>query len=163
VGSITTVGSFLTNLRTRLIARTNLAAVPVYTATVDHLSVGQEAIVFGVENIVAAFGYRTLPQIEVSEEYPVEGRIWVVKAGAGETTIASARDRTIAIFGEVVDELKTCNTASATLDATANTLATLGVDDARISSWRLEQYAADGGRDARIMFNVNVKARFTPA
>ena len=156
MGAVTTVGTLLTNLRTVLIARNGLSGVAVYTGPVDDLSAGQEAIIFTVVPMTAAYRYSTLPGREVFEDYPIEGRIWVCTAGSGETIIAAARDRALAILEQVHDELDS-------YVGTAACVAALGVDDARISGWSLEQLVGDGYRDCRLTFTVAVKARFTPA
>jgi hypothetical protein len=157
MGAVTTLGDFLDKLRTSLTARGGMAGVAVFTASVDHLSIGDEAIVFCVEKTVATCTYRTIPALEVFESYAVEGRIWIVKAGAGETVIKAARDRAAAILHEVVDELAAHNSPSTA------TQAAFGVDDARLTSWTLEQFAIDGGRDCRLAFFIDVSATFTPA
>jgi hypothetical protein len=157
MGSVTTVGTFLDTLRTQLTARGGLAGVAVFTGPVDNLSIGKEAVVFSVEETSTRYEYRTVPMAEVTEEYNVEGRIWIVKAGAGETVIKAARDRALAILEQVADELAAHNAT------TAATVAALGVDDARIDGWSLSQLVIDGGRDCRISFNVRVRAKFTPS
>jgi len=157
MGSVTTVGTFLDTLRTKLLARPGMAGVAVYTGPVDELSIGEEAIVFAVEEMSATFTYRTLPKIEVFETYPVEGRIWIVKPGAGETVIKATRDRALALLEQVVDELATDNTS------TAATVSALGINDARITSWSLTQVAIDGGRDCRLAFTIDCEATVTPA
>jgi hypothetical protein len=157
MGAVTTLPAFLDNLRTQLLAVSALSGVDVFTGPVDYVAVGAEAIVFCVEPTTADFIYRTLPHLEVFEEYAVEGRIWVVKAGAGETVIKAARDRAAAILECVVDELAAHNSP------TTATQAAFGVDDARVTAWTLEQLAIDGGRDCRLSFTVSVTAKFTPA
>ena len=157
MGAVTTIGTFLDAFRTKLLARGGLAGVAVFTGPVDDVSVGKDAIVFAVDETSAEFSYRTLPALEVFESYNVEGRIWVVKPGAGETAIKTARDRALAIFEQVVDELATDNTS------TPQTVSTLGVDDARVTSWQLTQVVIDGGRDCRLAFTVSVTSTFTPA
>jgi hypothetical protein len=156
MGAVSTVGTLLDTFRTKLVARTGLAGVAVHTGAVDEISIGTEAIVFAVEDTKVDYRYRTLPHLEVFEEYVIEGRIWIVKAGGGETVIKSARDRALAILEEVADELATDNTSTAT------TVSALGVNDARLTGWTLSQYPIDGGRDCRIAFNVDVSATFTP-
>jgi len=157
MGAVTTVGAFLDAFCTKLVTRGGLAGVHVFTGPVDDISIGEEAIVFAVDETSAEFSYRTLPHIEVFEEYDVEGRIWVVKPGAGEAAIKATRDRALAIFEQVVDELATDNTS------TAATVTALAVDDARVTGWELTQVVIDGGRDCRLAFTVSVKAKFTPA
>jgi hypothetical protein len=156
VSDYTSVGVFLDKLRDRLSERSGLRGVAIYSGPVDDLSIGQEAIVFAVEPFTADFSYRTLPALEVFEEYPVEGRIWVVKAGGGEAIIKAARDRTIELFAEVCAELADDNAS------TPDTQAALGVDDARVATWTLTQFVIDGGRDCRLTFKIDVSARFTP-
>ena len=158
MATATTFGDFLDNLRTNLMALPAMSGVAVFTAAVDHLSIGQEAVVFAVDPPGSdEYAYRTLPKTEVFEEYDVDGRIWIVKAGGGETVIKAARDRAIALLGVVAGELYAHNSP------TTATQAAFGVDDARITSWKPEQYVIDGGRDCRIVFNIHVKAVFNPA
>lgn len=152
----TSVGVFLDSLCERLLERAGLRGVAVFSGPVDELSIGQEAIVFAVEPFTATFLYRTLPAVEVFEEYPVEGRIWVVKAGGGEAAIKASRDRAIEIFSEVCAELTEDNVS------TTSTNAALAVDDARVVTWSLTQFVIDGGRDCRLSFTIAVSARFTP-
>jgi hypothetical protein len=151
------VGVFLDNLITVLDAITpGLDGVALYSAAVDDLSAGTEAIVFAVEAQSTEYEYPTIPAVQAWETYNVEGRIWIVKPGAGETVIKAARDRALALLEQVHDKL-------ASYATTAACLAALGVDDARITSWALEQYSGDGYRDCRIAFTIAVRARFTPA
>ena len=157
MGAVTTLPVFLDNLRTSLTALAGMAGVQVFTGPVDHLSIGAEAVVFCVDRTEASFSYRTLPHVEVFEEYAVEGRIWVVKPGGGEDVIKEARDRAAALLELVVDELGAHNSP------TSATQAAFGVDDARLTGWSMEQFAIDGGRDCRLTFTVAVTARFTPA
>jgi len=157
MSDVTTVGVFLDSIRDRLLDRHGLSGVRVFTGPVDDLSIGQEAIVFCVEETKAIFTYRTLPALEVFETYPVEGRIWIVKAGGGEAIVKAARDRAIEILGEVLFELAAVNAP------TTATQAALGVDDARITAWSLTQFSIDGGRDCRLSFVIDVKSVFTPA
>lgn len=157
MGAVTTVGVFLDALRTKLGIRAGLAGVHIFTGPVDDVAIGEEAIVFAVDETNATFNYRTLPRIEVFEEYDVEGRIWVVKPGGGEAAIKATRDRALAIFEQVADELAADNTS------TAGTVSALGVEDARITDWNLTQVVLDGGRDCRLAFTISVTTTFTPA
>lgn len=163
MGDVTTAPTFLDNLRERLLLRPGLAGVNCFTAEVFDKEAGREAIVFGVEPVPGEFSYRTMPKKQVTESYVVEGRTWVVKPGSGETVIKAARDRAFAIFGEVVTELVDCNTASGTQTGTEHCQATLGVDDASITTFKLNQFVQDGARDCRVLFTIAVTAKFTPA
>jgi hypothetical protein len=157
MGAVTTLPAFLDNLRTHLTALAGMSGVEVFSGPVDYLSVGTEAVVFCVERTEATFSHKTIPHLEVFETYDVEGRIWIVKPGAGETVIKEARDRAAAILELVVDEL------TAHMTPTTATQAAFGVDDARVTAWALEQYPVDGGRDCRLTFTISVQARFTPS
>lgn len=155
MGDVTTVGLYLDAVRTHIASATG---VPVFTAAVDHLSIGEEAVVLAVDPVEVECVYRTLPAVEVFEQYPVDGRIWVVKPGGGEAAIKAARDRALYLLSLVVTELVAHNTPSATARTQFG-----GVDDTRVVSWRLEQYVVDGGRDCRAIFKVAQKATFNPA
>ena len=157
MATATTLGDFLDKLRTNLTVLPAMAGVAVYTGPVDHLSIGAEAVVFAVEAESNEYSYRTLPAVEVFEQYEVTGRIWIVKAGGGEDIIKAARDRALALLGVVGVELAAHNSP------TTATQAAFGVDDARISGWTLEQFVIDGGRDCRISFTIRAKATFNPA
>lgn len=157
MGTVSTLPAFLDAFRAKLLLRSELAGVNIYTGPVDDLSIGEEALVFAVDETEGELEYKTLPHAEAFESYDVEGRIWIVVAGAGETAIKAARDRAFVLFAEVASELKADNVS------TAGTVTALGVSDARITEWTLKQIVVDGGRDARITFNVEVRAEFTPA
>ena len=156
MATASTVGTFLDALRTVLVARDGLSGVNVFTGSVDHLSVGEEAIVFAVEAQEADYDLPTMTQVETFEEYTVEGRTWVVKPGAGETVIKAARDRAFALLEEVHDYV-------ASLNSTAAFVAALTVDKVAVTGWRMEQLPGDGYRDCRLYFNLYVRAHFTPA
>ena len=156
MGAVTTVGTFLDNLVTVLTARAGLAGVNIYSASIDDLSAGQEAIVFAVEASQSEYENPTMAANETFENYTIEGRTWVTKPGAGETVIKAARDRALALIEEVHDALTA-------YDTTAAYVAALGVDKARVQGWKLEQYIGDGYRDCRLSFTIHVKAHFTPA
>lgn len=157
MGAVTTVGSFLDALRTVLAARSGLSGVNIFTGGVDDVSAGPEAIVFAVTKVESGeYERKTAAYHEVWEEYPVTGRVWITKPGAGETVIKAARDRALALLEQVTDALDAYETTAACQSA-------LGVDDAQVTGWSLEQFIGDGYRDCRIEFTVSVKARFTPA
>lgn len=156
MASVTSVGTFLDKFRDALASRAGLSGVNIYTAPVDYVSLGPESILFAFEAASSDYEYYFPPR-QVDETYQVKGGIWIVKTGAGESVIKEARDRALALLEEVQDQLAV---SSAT---TALSLAALGVDDARITSWTIEQYAIDGGRDCRVSFTVECRAKFTPA
>jgi hypothetical protein len=156
MATATSVGTFLERFADSLADYVSPSGAAVFTGPVDHLSAGQEAFVFAVEETRANYSYRTLPHIEVFEEYQVGGRVWVVRAGGGEEVIRAARRRAEEMLGEVASLLRDSN------QTTASTLTALGVEDARLSSWALTQYAIDGARDCRIAFTIDCTARFTP-
>jgi len=152
MGTVTAIGSFLDGLRTALDARPGLAGVAIFTAPVSHLDIGDEAIVFAVGSVKGEYGYRIgAPHVIVSEQFSVDGRVWIVKGGSGEETIKEARDRALEILEEVHDELATNDTVSGI------------VRDARVVSVTLDQYVIDGGRDCRLAFDIRVQSEFTPA
>ena len=157
MGAVSTLPAFCDAIVAALKLRAGLAGVNVYSGPVDDLSAGQEAIVLGVEMISAENEYPQMPMLEAWEQFDVTGWTWVSKPGAGETVIKTARDRAFAILEELVDYLASVNTS------TAATVAALGVDDARVMSWRLTQFIGDGSRDAKLEYTVHVKAHYTPA
>lgn len=156
MGAVSTCPAFLDALCDALVAREGLVGVNVYTAPVDHLALGQECIVFAVEAQTADYEFPTVPMRETFEEYQIEGRTWVLKHGAGEDAIRAARDRAFEILEQVHDYLDSLTSTPATQTA-------LGVDDARIVGWNMEQFPGDGYRDCRLAFNIRVRARFTPS
>ena len=155
MAAASTIDDFLDALRDELLSLADMAGVAICTGPVDDLTIGQEAVVFCVDRTDVAYDYLTAPGIEVSESYEVEGRIWIVKAGAGEAAICAARERALELLAAVHDLLNDHR-----LSPTDR--ATFAVDDARIVGYGLEQFALDGGRDARITFRIAVRARFTP-
>lgn len=156
MGSHTTLSDFLGNLRDDLSARVGLAGVTILTGSADDITVGEEGIVFAVDDVAVDIRPLTIPTREVIETYAVDGRIWIVKEGAGEDVIVAARERAVEILAEVHEALDAHVT-------TPESLATFGVDDVRITGYRLTQLVGDGYRDCRLTFVVTVKARFTPA
>lgn len=157
MGAVATLPAFCDAIVAALKLRAGLSGVAVYSGPVDDLSAGKEAIVFGVEMISAENEFPTMPQVECWEEFDVTGWTWVSKPGAGETVIKAARDRAFAILEELVDYLASVNTT------TAATQSAIGVDDARVTAWRLTQFFGDGTRDCKLEYTVHAKARYTPA
>ena len=157
MGAVATLPAFLDAMVAALKLRAGLSGVNVYSGPVDDLSAGQEAIVFGVEMVSAENEYPQMPMLEAWEQFDVTGWTWVSKPGAGEAAIKTARDRAFAILEELVDYLATVNTT------TAATVSALGVDDARVTGWKLTQFFGDGTRDAKVEYTVHVKAHYTPA
>jgi hypothetical protein len=157
MGAVSTLPAFCDAIVAALKLRAGLSGVSVFSGPVDDLSAGTEAIVFGVEMISAENTQDTMPREECWEEYDVTGWTWVSKPGAGETVIKASRDRAFAILEELVDYLTSVN------GTTAATVAALGVDDARVASWKLTQFFGDGTRDCKLEYSVHVKAHYTPA
>jgi hypothetical protein len=156
VGTVATLPDFLDKLRAALILRSGLAGVNIFTAGIDDESAGAEAIVFAAEEVAAAGNYHTLPKAECFEEYPVEGWTWVQKPGAGEDAIKAARDRAFALLADVHSYLKS-------LGGTASTQSAVGVDEAQLVGWKLEQFITPNTRDAKLTFTIAVRAHFTPS
>ncbi len=157
MGAVTTLPAFLDNLRARLILRAGLSGVNVYSAEVEAESMGEESIILAIEPPQVTCDYPELPQQDVSEQYTVSGLIWVAAPDGGEDAIKVARDRTCAILSEVINELRADNVDTPTTEAN------LGVRDARMSSWSLDQFPQDAARHGQLSFQITVKARFTPA
>lgn len=152
----TTVGTFLDALKTRLSALSGLSGVAIYTGPVGDVQLGTECCIFAADKVTADYDYKTIKRLEVWETYEINGRIWVVQAVSGEAGIKAVRDRAITIMGAVHNYL-------ASLTDTPSFVTALTVDRAEIIKWTLEQYAVDGGRDARIEFTLHVKAHFLPS
>jgi hypothetical protein len=149
MATASSIGTFLDAVRAALLLRAGLSGVHVFTGPVDNLSIGTEAIVFAVDSTEVQQDYPTVPQREAFETYAVEGRIWIVKQGAGETAIKAARDRALAIMNEVQSACITDKTMSGS------------VRDLKLTSYKLEQFPIDGGRDCRIAFTIDVQAHYT--
>ena len=149
MATASSLGSFLTAIRDALGNRHGLAGVRVFTGPVDDLSIGQEAIVFCVEETRVSQDFPTAGQREAFESYEIEGRIWIVKPGSGEVTIAAARNRALDILSEVQSEC----TANMTMDASVRSLL--------LTSFSLAQVPLDGARDYRVSFIIEVKSNFT--
>jgi hypothetical protein len=156
MATATTLPAFLDAFRDSLATRAGLYGVTIVTASTDVQTLGKEYIALSVPPTDVPFAYRTLPRGEISERYAIEGAVLITKPGAGEAVISAARIRAAAIFGEVLAELreKSPNRVAAQ--------AAYGVDDVECSGWKLEQYAIDGGREARLIFTLVVQAKFTP-
>ena len=156
MASVSTCGDFLDALRAALVARAGLSGVAVYTGPVSAEALGAECIVLATEAESGDVEQPLMGGLEHFEEYSVGGFIWVNKPGAGETVIASARDRAFDILEEVHDYL-------ASLTSTAATVSALGVDRADLRGWTLEQFAEPGERHCMLKFSIDVRGRFTPA
>ncbi len=156
MGAVTTLPGALDALRTALAALDGLAGVNVYTAPVEAEALGKECVVLCTEATTSEYEYPTAGMLQAFERYDVDGFIWTSKPGGGETAIKAARDRAYAILEAVHDYL-------ASLTTTAATISALTVDDARITSATLEQFAADGARQVFLKFRIVLRARFTPA
>lgn len=154
--SYSALGGLLDGMVETLAGSEALAGVAIFSGPVDDVSMGKEAIILGSDDIDVEFRHLTLPSAEVFEEMSIPAAIWVTEPGAGETAIAAARSRAIAIMAALQVVL---------LDAltTAEAVATYGVDDVRVVGYRLSQRIGDGYRDCRIAFRLAAKARFTPA
>lgn len=79
------------------------------------------------------------------EEYTLQGIIWVVQAGKGETVIRAARDRVFALLAEIEDFLRVDPTIGSTTRVS------------ELSAYPLEQGANDRGRWCQISFEVSCK------
>jgi hypothetical protein len=149
MATASSLGVFLIAIRDALVARPGLAGVRIFTGPVGEKDIGQENIVFAVEETGVAQDFPTAGQREAFESYEVEGRIWIVKPGSGENAIAAARERALEILGEVQSEC----TANMTMDDSVRSLL--------LTSFSLNQLPLDAARDCRIAFNIEVKANFT--
>ena len=153
MATASSLGVFLDSLRAQLLVRGGLAGVRIFTGPVGDHEIGAENIVFAVDPVDVAQAYPTVPQREAFESYSVEGRIWIVKSGGGETAIKAARDRALAILGEVQSECIGNDTMT--------TGGTASVRDVLLTSYKLEQAALDAARDCRIAFTLEVKGEYT--
>jgi len=143
------LGSFLTALRDALGNRLGLTGVRIFTGPVGEQDIGQENIVFAVEETSVDQDFPTAGQREAFESYEVEGRIWIVKPGGGESVIAAARERALELLAEVQSEC----TGNMTMGGSVRSLL--------LTSFRLTQLPLDGARDCRVSFTVEVKSNFT--
>ena len=118
VGTQTCLDTFLTAVRTGLVARAGLAGVNVYTGPiVDEKELGNEYIMLGwgsSNSPVSAQYYYVIgtPEYMVSESLDVPCELLGVETGVGETGIISARQRGLAILNEVHQWLKANDTGS---------------------------------------------------
>lgn len=149
MATASSLGVFLVAIRDALVARPGLAGVRIFTGPVGEKDIGQENIVFAVEETPVEQDFPTAGQREAFESYEVEGRIWIVKPGSGENVIAAARERALEILGEVQSEC----TGNMTMDSSVRSLL--------LTSFTLTQIALDAARDCRVSFVVEVKSNFT--
>jgi hypothetical protein len=157
MASVTSIDDFLTKLRTALMARQSLAGVAIYSASVEPESLGTKSILLAAEKVEADYRYRTLPRKECWEDYTVRATIEAVVPGAGETQIAAARSAVLGLLEELHDYLSSLNGTAACVSA-------LGVDDASITAWSLDQgVTASRERICRLEVRIAVSAHFTPS
>ena len=156
MASVSTCGDFLDALRAALVARAGLSGVAVYTGPVSAEALGAECIVLATEAESGDVGQPLMGGLEHFENYPVDGEIWVTYPGAGETSIAGARDLAFDILEEVYDYM-------AGLTSTAATIAAVTVDKVDLSGWTLAQWPEQGERHCRLKFSIEARGRFTPA
>ena len=157
------IGDFLDELKIDLDAITpGLDGVRVFTAPVDEVTEGDEAILLGYEAITAEWtmqGPKT-----VAEHYTVPCRVLCFKPGATnvastgkatETQVRAARDRALAILHILYDQSYTDHHASST------------VEDWNITGVTIEQAPYEQGqtpgRICAVTFTIDVTAMFTPA
>ncbi|MCK9629944.1 MAG: hypothetical protein M0R37_15310 [Bacteroidales bacterium] len=157
MGAVTTVGDFLDKLTALLKLRVGLAGVTIASGWVDP---GAECCIIGIDPINADGQYETMPRGRIREGYPVPCYIKASAPGSGEAAIKVARDRALAIFEQVVDQITTSNSTTATA------LSALGVEDAVVSTWKVTQTVEpieNGDRVTEIEFVITVSTEFTPA
>lgn len=156
MGAVTTLPAFLDALRTALAARAGLSGVNVYTADVDPESAGTEFIILGGEEIAIEMERPLAAATRVFETYSVPCFLQILKPGAGETIIKSARDRAMALLEEVVDYLQS-------VKGTAAMTSALGVRKAYVTNVRMSQDIRDAARTCQLFFDIAVEAHFDPA
>lgn len=153
----TTLPTFLDALRTALAARSGLDDVIVFTCPVAPEDLGKQAI--ELANEVAVDQHRLgMGETTLDEEYTLPGSIIVFRTAkqggqAINTAAKAARDRADAILEEIVDEVTTNDTMSAT------------VRDVTITMQRWSQGMAPEnrlGRFCRVEFTLTVTASVTP-
>jgi hypothetical protein len=149
MATASSLGAFLDALRDALCERDGLSGVRVFTGPVGEKDIGPENIVLAVEETGVDQDYPTVPQRESFETYEVEGRIWIVKPGSGESVIKAARDRALEILTQVQSEC----IGNDTMDGT--------VRDVLLVSYTMSQFALDAARDCRIAFILRVQAHYT--
>jgi len=149
VSTSSSLGRFLTAFRDALGSRSGLTGVRIFTGPVGEQDVGQENIVFAVDETRVDQDFPTAGQREAFESYEVEGRIWIVKPGSGESVIAATRERALEILAEVQSEC----TSNMTMDGSVRSLL--------LNSFSLMQLPLDGARDCRVSFTIEAKSNFT--
>lgn len=151
---------FLDALTAALAARPGLAGVAVFSAPVDPDLLGKEAIELA-ESVDVNQTSAAMSSRDISETFTVKGSILVaspmVKQASVMATIntaaKAARDRALAIYAEVCDELAD----DITVDGSV-----LGAD---VGGYVLEQgFSPEDqmGRVARIEFSIDAEAHSTP-
>ena len=163
MAATSTIGAFLDALKIDLDAITpGLDGVRVFTAPVDEVTEGDEAILLGYEAIPAE--WRMQGPDTIAEHYTVPCRILAFKPGATniaatgkavETQVSAARARALAILHIVYDQSYTDHHASST------------VDDWNITGVTIEQspyeQGSTQGRICFVAFTIEVTAMFVPA
>ena len=162
MAATSSIGSFLDEFKIDLDARSGLDGVRVFTAPVDEIVEGDEAIILGHESIAGEWTRATMTCI--GERFTVPCRIISFKPGAtniastGHATEASttaARLRALAILEEVYDAAESDHHGSST------------VQDINITGVTIEQapyeQGSTPGRICSIGFTLTVDAMFDPA
>ena len=157
----TVAGDFLDALAAQLSARAGLAKVRVYTAPVAPEDLGEEAIELGEEIPItqeqAAMGKSDMMEnvtihgsILVSKPYPRKTtRVETINAGA-----KTARDRAVAIFGELASE---CGDNPTMATGTPPVATVLGVDVTSMTMHQGEAPEAQLGRSCWIEFDLTLQ------
>lgn len=145
--STSAIGTTLDAIRAGLVLRDGLAGVNVFSGPVAYEEAGLECIAMGdavlTEVAFAMGGAR-------EETWTVHAETYVLKPWAGDTelTIASARDRALALWAEVESYLNDTYTGS--------------LPDASMESGEMEQGFGPDGRWCRLRFDFRVTAVKNP-
>lgn len=157
----TVVGDFLTNLKVNLDARLAALAIALPDPTLADVVVSTgplridealETIEFGDADIDSAWS--ALGNRPREETGTVQGLVWIVVPGAGEETIAAARDRAILLMDVIARELRENfgQWRTSQQDDSA-------VRKAALKTIALSQGAIESGRICRIIFTIDYDAR----
>lgn len=138
------VPAFLDAFRARLLARPGLAGVQVATGPLAEDTALESIQLFRVDidQVWAAQGGRSR-----EETGTLTGAIWIVKPGADEPTIKTARDRAYALLAEIESDLRADPSVNGTVRV------------AQLASADLTQGVNESGRVAQVTFTVNLTAR----
>jgi trehalose-6-phosphatase len=141
-----TAPALLDALKARLELRTNIInwKTQIATAPLGDETKPDAIVFFGAEG---SQEWAALGKLAKDDMFRVEGAIWIVKPGAGETVAKAARDQATARLKELEDELRA--------DPSVGSV----VMRCEVQSHQLEQGTNTSGRWCQITFFLNVRQR----